>query len=74
MNYEKLSTYEPSFAKEIIDNKLHFCKLKTPFDAYGDAISYCYEKLDGTLWISNIEYASQINYCPYCGYKAKKNI
>lgn len=38
------------------------------------AISYCYEDTDGKLWITNEEYASQVNFCPYCGYTAKVEV
>ncbi len=38
---------------------------------YGEAIAYCYEYDDGLLIVENDEYVSQVNYCPYCGYKAK---
>lgn len=24
-----------------------------------------------SLWVGNGEYTSQVNYCPYCGYKAE---
>lgn len=44
------------------------------FAAYGHAIDHCYEDEDGLLWASNTEYESQINYCPFCGYKAKIQI
>jgi hypothetical protein len=71
MNYEKLNTYLQEFAKEIIENNLHFCSIKTKHDGYGEAISDCYEQINGELWVSNGEYSSQVNYCPYCGYKAK---
>lgn len=39
--------------------------------AHGSAVTSCYELDDGTLWISNDEYASQVNFCPFCGYQAK---
>lgn len=31
----------------------------------------CLEKEDGTLWVNNEEYESQVNFCPYCGYPAR---
>lgn len=48
----------------------HRCEGDLPKAAYGDAIRYCFEGEDGKLWITNEEYASQVNFCPYCGYKA----
>jgi len=53
----------------------HRCEGSLPEAAYGKAIStYCYEDTDGKLWITNEEYASQVNFCPYCGYKAKETV
>jgi hypothetical protein len=37
----------------------------------GEAVERCREAEDGTLWVDNEEYYSQIAFCPYCGYKAK---
>jgi len=37
---------------------------------YGEAVRYCEEQADGKLWVSNGEYDSQVNYCPFCGYAA----
>ena len=37
----------------------------------GPAITSCYEDDDGTLWAGNVEYETQVNFCPRCGYKAK---
>ncbi len=42
------------------------------FSAYGPAITECCELDDGELWVSNDEYATRVNFCPFCGYKAKK--
>ena len=52
----------------------HNCTLDSPSDVYGIAMDICYEKDDGTYWISNGEYASQVNYCPVCGAKAPKQV
>ena len=49
----------------------HRCELHSPDKAYGIAIKYCYEDAEAKLWAGNIEYESQVNYCPVCGYKAK---
>jgi len=59
---------EPDLPKA--KDKGHRCEESLPEAAYGKAISYCYEDTDGKLWITNEEYASQVNFCPYCGYKA----
>ena len=52
----------------------HRCEGELPVATYGKAISYCYEDADGKLWITNEEYASQVNFCPYCGFKAKVEV
>jgi len=49
----------------------HRCEGELPKAAYGATITYCYEDAEGKLWVTNEEYASQVNFCPYCGYKAK---
>lgn len=58
---------EPHFPKGKSNG--HRCEKSLPETAYGAAITYCYEDTNGKLWITNEEYASQVNYCPYCGYK-----
>ena len=37
---------------------------------FGTAANTCYEE-NGKLFITNGEYSNQVNYCPFCGYKAK---
>ncbi len=59
---------------------MHHCEAKTPFDAYGPAVTECWEapdddhgqpaELAGTLWVGNGEYWSQVSFCPFCGFKA----
>ena len=41
---------------------------------HGGAILKCYEALDDWLYVSNDEYGNKVNYCPFCGYKGKKQI
>jgi len=41
---------------------------------YGAAITYCEEDDDGHLWCDNGEYATLVNFCPFCGYKALRQI
>jgi hypothetical protein len=53
---------------------LHKCNWVLPRAGYGSAIENCEERENGELWVDNNEYASQVNYCPYCGYKAKKQV
>lgn len=49
---------------------LHDCSGELPSALYGDAITGCHEDADGKLWVGNGEYASQVAYCPYCGFAA----
>jgi|WetSurMetagenome_2_1015567.scaffolds.fasta_scaffold2070624_1 hypothetical protein len=48
----------------------HQCNKTTRYGAYGPAIDNCWEGKDGRLWVANGEYASEVHYCPYCGFKA----
>ncbi len=52
----------------------HFCNIPCSYHLHGAAIDDCYEDQDGCLFVSNGEYGSQVNYCPMCGYEAKKKI
>lgn len=45
------------------------CKFDSEVDLYGAAVDRSYW-LGGQLWITNGEYASQVNYCPWCGKRA----
>lgn len=54
---------------------LHSCRLaKYPFQGYGSALDDCTENQEGELWVDNGEYATQVNFCPVCGHKAKKQV
>lgn len=50
----------------------HYCEADLPFEVYGAAISYAYEDAEGRFCVSNGEYGSQVNYCPFCGTKAHR--
>ncbi len=52
--------------------KRHLCEGTLPDGDYGEAITYCSGSEDGGLYVGNGEYASDVAYCPYCGYEAKK--
>ena len=39
--------------------------------AYGQALDGCWEDESGELWAGNGEYSSRVNYCPFCGFKAR---
>mgnify|MGYP003404892953 CR=1 FL=1 len=54
--------------------KLHYCEPseeEIESSCYGVAISTCAEDEDGRLWVDNEEYGNAVNYCPFCGFKAK---
>lgn len=53
--------------------KKHICSdgVAFPSGGYGAAVDDVDEHEDGALWVSNREYATQVNFCPFCGYKAK---
>jgi hypothetical protein len=55
---------------------LHSCEAPKNIKSggYGDAITDCDESSNGELWVGNGEYASQVNFCPFCGFKAKIQI
>jgi hypothetical protein len=46
---------------------------KYPHGAYGAAITDASID-DGELWIGNGEYASRVNFCPWCGMAAEKPV
>lgn len=48
----------------------HHCWLRSAEQGYGSAMDDCESERDGTFWVSNGEYASQVNFCPVCGAKA----
>ena len=59
---------------------LHDCSIHDLEDEWGECILYggavfeCLEGIDGKLFVNNGEYGSRVNYCPYCGYKAKNQM
>lgn len=54
--------------------KFHHCDVPGVYFLYGQAIDECQEDADGFLFVSNGEYGSQVNFCPICGYEAKRKI
>jgi hypothetical protein len=52
-------------------DKLHRCHGNLPTGWWGAAVTDCWEETSGELWVSNDEYASCVNYCPFCGFEAK---
>lgn len=54
-----------------MNNKIQYV---VPQNIWGKAISYTYEKEDGTMWVGNYEYESQVNFCPITGKMATKQM
>jgi len=50
----------------------HDCQGRFDSCQAGPAVNYCEEANDGTFWAGNCEYESMVNYCPFCGTKARK--
>jgi hypothetical protein len=42
-----------------------------PTQGFGAAVTKCYEDEQGFLWVTNDEYGTRVNFCPFCGYQAK---
>lgn len=57
------------------ENTVHSCIVEdiwtNRYSEYGPAVDYCTEDSDGTLWVGNGEYKTQVNFCPFCGFKAE---
>lgn len=45
-----------------------------PYDAFGCAITDVHIYTNGIIVAGNGEYGSQVNFCPFCGRKADKQI
>lgn len=63
-------TYQEYFKEK----GMHHCEKNLPYAGYGAALDECYECVDDRLVVGNGEYTSQVNFCPICGYKAKRQI
>ncbi len=50
---------------------MHECKGCLKSYTYGSAVIECQETSEGYLLASNGEYSNEVNYCPFCGFKAK---
>ncbi len=49
----------------------HRCLMsKFPHRHCGPAVDESRQDADGKLWVDNGEYATQVNFCPRCGYAA----
>lgn len=45
-----------------------------PHGNFGAAVDRCVEDEQGRLWVDNREYKNRVNYCPFCGYRAKSQV
>ena len=45
-----------------------------PTRGFGVAVIRCYEDEQGRLWVTNDEYETRVNFCPFCGYQAKSQV
>lgn len=53
---------------------IHHCSPISALDAgniqgHEPAIFVCEADDNGFLWVSNNEYSSRVNFCPYCGFR-----
>jgi hypothetical protein len=62
----KLNGVRPEISD--IDSKINLYDFE--MREYGEAFDVCWEE-KGKLFVSNNEYSNQVNFCPYCGYKAE---
>lgn len=54
---------------------IHFCDPPVKFqNTPMEAVNSVWVHPNGEVWVGNGEYASQVNFCPWCGKKAKKQI
>lgn len=62
---------KPKENEEDVDtDKLKFNTSEIYLGTHGEAITECMEAMSGELLVTNHEYTSRVNYCPYCGFKA----
>jgi hypothetical protein len=60
-------------------NGIHYCDPPVGYSIqrdrpYMEAFDQVYVQEDGSVWIGNGEYVSQVNFCPWCGKKAEKQL
>lgn len=51
----------------------HNCEMEGGWSLRGHAFGDCLEDTEGRFWISNGEYSSEVNFCPVCGERSKRN-
>ena len=48
------------------------CKPNNECAHDGQAVTHCFEAEDGTLWTGASNYLSNVDFCPFCGFEAKR--
>lgn len=73
--------YDLAQPRKVGSEKLHDCSIHdygVDWDDFrilcGGAIFDCLGHEGGKLYVNNGEYGNRVNYCPFCGYKAKKQM
>lgn len=62
---------------KLIDHDDTFCESRfySQKHRYGSTVTMCVESFvpreNGELWVTSEKSESQVNYCPYCGFRAK---
>jgi hypothetical protein len=74
INMENNDWVKEPILLEKSDGKRHLCFIPCKQHLHGAAVDECFEDEKDYLFVSNGEYGSQVNFCPMCGYKAKKGI
>lgn len=66
------SVYEIKIKDEFIEENFEIKSKFYPLNSrmHGAAITTCFTNLNGEMWVTNMEYESQVNFCPFCGKKA----
>lgn len=74
--YTSYDVFEQEKRENLLTRKKHQCRTpeNASSDAYGSAIYECYENDENQLIATNDEYASQVDFCPYCGFEAENKI
>jgi len=71
-----MTQISPEEKENLLTRKKHKCSVpdNASSGGYGSAVYECYENDENELIVSNYEYASQVDFCPYCGFEAKNKI
>lgn len=53
---------------------IHVHDFEFPSGMTGSCVKRCHESPEGELWVSDNVRGTQVNFCPACGYEAKKKV